>query len=277
MKKRATAVLGAALLSVVATAPRAQAPQAGLGGTAFTDIIEGPLLRPARSSDDPRDLSGVWFTRLYAQRMIRRSLVRGDRVIAVSQNTKADLMEYFEVDGTKIDVVYNGVDEAFRRHLPPDELSRALKSLEIERPYVLFVGNPAKKHKNLDNVVKAYARARQLGDLDAPLVCVGDRTAAGFKLRQRAAQLGIGDKVLLLGHVAPEAFVGGPIAAIHEGDTVVIDTDARSLNIDVSDEEIASRLAAWQRPEPRYKSGVLAKYASLVTSAAEGAVTKPAG
>ncbi len=149
---------------------------------------------------------------LYAQRMIRRSLTRGDRVIAVSQNTKADLMEYFEVDGTKIDAVYNGVDEAFRHHLPPDELSRALKSLEIERPYLLFVGNPAKKHKNLDNVVKAYARARQLGDLDAPLVCVGDRTAAGFKLRQRAAQLGIGDKVLLLGHVAPEA-----LPAIYQG------------------------------------------------------------
>ena len=84
-------------------------------------------------------------------------------------------------------------------------------------------------------------------------------------------------KGLMIGHVAPEAFVGGPIAAIHEGDTVVIDTDARSLNIDVPAEEIAMRLAAWRRPEPRYTSGVLAKYASLVTSAAEGAITKPVG
>jgi glycosyltransferase involved in cell wall biosynthesis len=148
----------------------------------------------------------------YAQRMIRRGLTRGDRIITVSQNTKADLMEYFEVDGTKIDVVYNGVDDVFRRHLPPDELERALKSLEITRPYVLFVGNPAKKHKNLDNVVKAYARARQIQPFDAPLVCVGDRTSAGFKFLQRAAQLGIGDRVLLLGHVAPEA-----LPAIYQG------------------------------------------------------------
>ena len=121
-------------------------------------------------------------------------------------------MEYFEVDGTKIDVVYNGVDDVFRRHLRPDELERALKSLEIPRPYLLFVGNPAKKHKNLDNVVKAYARARQIHPFDAPLVCVGDRTSAGFKFLQRAAQLGIGDRVLLLGHVAPEA-----LPAIYQG------------------------------------------------------------
>ncbi len=82
-------------------------------------------------------------------------------------------------------------------------------------------------------------------------------------------------KGLMIGHVAPEAFVGGPIAAIHEGDTVIIDTDARSLDIDVPAEVIADRLAAWTQPEPRYRTGVLAKYASLVTSAAEGAITKP--
>ncbi len=82
-------------------------------------------------------------------------------------------------------------------------------------------------------------------------------------------------KGLMIGHVAPEAFVGGPIAAIHEGDTIIIDTDARSLNVDISAEEITKRLAAWKRPAPRYTTGVLAKYASLVTSASEGAITKP--
>ena len=113
---------------------------------------------------------------LYAQRMIRRGLTRGDRIITVSQNTQADLLQYFDVDGGKIEVVYNGVDDVFRQQLPPEELERALKSLELTRPYLLFVGNPAKQHKNLDNVVKAYARARQLHPFDAPLVCVGDRT-----------------------------------------------------------------------------------------------------
>lgn len=82
-------------------------------------------------------------------------------------------------------------------------------------------------------------------------------------------------KGLMCGHVAPEAMVGGPIAAIHEGDAVVLDIDNRSLSIEVSDEEIAARLARWTQPEPRYKSGVLAKYASLVLQADEGAITRP--
>jgi dihydroxy-acid dehydratase len=82
-------------------------------------------------------------------------------------------------------------------------------------------------------------------------------------------------KGLMIGHVAPEAYVGGPIAAIHEGDVVMIDTEARSLDIDVAPEVIAQRLADWTPPAPRYTTGVLAKYASLVTSAAEGAITKP--
>ena len=82
-------------------------------------------------------------------------------------------------------------------------------------------------------------------------------------------------KGLMIGHVAPEAYVGGPIAIIQEGDTVIINTEARSLDIDVPADEIAARLAAWTPPAPRYTRGVLAKYASLVTSASEGAITKP--
>jgi glycosyltransferase involved in cell wall biosynthesis len=149
---------------------------------------------------------------LYAQRMIRRSLERGDRILSVSQNTKADLMRHFEVDGTKIEVVYNGVDDAFRRRLPDEAVERTLQSLEVRRPYLLFVGNPAKRHKNLDNVVQAYARARVLQPFDAPLVCVGDRSGAAFKIRQRAEHLGVGDRVLLLGHVAQEA-----LPALYQG------------------------------------------------------------
>jgi alpha-1,3-rhamnosyl/mannosyltransferase len=153
----------------------------------------------------------------YAQRMIRRSLSRSDRIIAVSRNTRADLGQFFEVDSRKIEVVYNGVDDAFRRRLEPEELDRALRGLELPRPYVLFVGNPAKPHKNLDNVIQAYARARELLAFDAPLVCVGDRSSAEFKIRQRAEQLGVGDRVLLLGHVAEEA-----LPAIYQGATLFL-------------------------------------------------------
>lgn len=79
---------------------------------------------------------------------------------------------------------------------------------------------------------------------------------------------------LMVGHVAPEAAMRGPIAAVREGDIITLDLENRRIEVDLSDEEIASRLAAWTKPEPRYKAGVFAKYAALVTSAAEGAITK---
>ncbi len=78
---------------------------------------------------------------------------------------------------------------------------------------------------------------------------------------------------LMLGHVAPEAAVGGPIAALAEGDTVVIDVEGRQVYAELSEDEIAARLAAWQPPAPHYTSGVFAKYAALVQSASEGAIT----
>jgi dihydroxy-acid dehydratase len=79
----------------------------------------------------------------------------------------------------------------------------------------------------------------------------------------------------MVGHVAPEAFRGGPIAVLQEGETVVIDVEAGELRVELSDDEIAERLRAWTPPPPRYETGVLAKYASLVSSPSEGAITKP--
>jgi dihydroxy-acid dehydratase len=79
----------------------------------------------------------------------------------------------------------------------------------------------------------------------------------------------------MVGHVAPEAVHGGPIAAVQEGDTVTIDVDSRRLDVDLSDEEIAARVAAYEAPDNGESgTGVLAKYAKLVSSAAEGAVTR---
>ncbi|HEY7266201.1 MAG TPA: dihydroxy-acid dehydratase [Solirubrobacterales bacterium] len=98
---------------------------------------------------------------------------------------------------------------------------------------------------------------------------------------------GIGDQVALLtdgrfsgathglmaGHVAPEANRGGPIAAVQDGDEITIDIDARRLDVDLTDEEIAERVKAYEAPEPRYRRGVMAKYAASVSSASRGAVT----
>lgn len=98
---------------------------------------------------------------------------------------------------------------------------------------------------------------------------------------------GLGDKVglitdgrfsggtygMVVGHVAPEAAVGGTIALVKEGDTITIDASARSLNLHISDEELSQRRAAWQPRPPRYTKGILGKYAKLVSSSSLGAVT----
>lgn len=80
---------------------------------------------------------------------------------------------------------------------------------------------------------------------------------------------------VMVGHVSPEAARGGPLAALQEGDTIVIDIEGRRLDVELSEAEIAARLAHWTEPVPHYTSGVFAKYSALVTSASEGAITQP--
>jgi dihydroxy-acid dehydratase len=77
----------------------------------------------------------------------------------------------------------------------------------------------------------------------------------------------------MVGHVAPEAFRGGPLAAVREGDSIVIDVAKRRLDVEISDAELGERLKTWKAPVPRYATGVMAKYAKLVSSASMGAVT----
>ncbi|HYB00499.1 MAG TPA: dihydroxy-acid dehydratase [Ktedonobacteraceae bacterium] len=82
---------------------------------------------------------------------------------------------------------------------------------------------------------------------------------------------------LMVGHVSPEAALGGPMAALQEGDIVVFDIEKRRLDAELSDSVIADRMARWTEPAPHYTSGVFAKYAALVSSASEGAITQPIG
>ena len=82
---------------------------------------------------------------------------------------------------------------------------------------------------------------------------------------------------LMVGHVAPEAALGGPIALVAEGDTIVVDVARRALDLEVEADELARRRAAWRPPARRLGSGVFAKYAALVSSASEGAITTVRG
>ena len=84
-----------------------------------------------------------------------------------------------------------------------------------------------------------------------------------------------GTRGFMVGHVAPEAFVGGPIALVKDDDEITINTETNIIDLHVSPEELESRRKAWKRPNPNYTHGALAKYASLVGSAAQGAITSP--
>jgi dihydroxy-acid dehydratase len=77
----------------------------------------------------------------------------------------------------------------------------------------------------------------------------------------------------VVGHITPEAYVGGPIALVKNGDTITIDARTREITLEISAKEFKARRAAWKRMKPRYTRGVLAKYAAHVTSASLGAVT----
>jgi len=80
---------------------------------------------------------------------------------------------------------------------------------------------------------------------------------------------------LMMGHVSPEAALGGPIAAVREGDTIHIDVNQRVLEVELSDAALKQRMSEWKTPTPRYPTGVFAKYGALVSSASEGAITRP--
>jgi dihydroxy-acid dehydratase len=79
----------------------------------------------------------------------------------------------------------------------------------------------------------------------------------------------------MIGHVSPEAALGGPIAAVHEEDIIRIDVSQRVLEIEISEAEIQRRMSHWNTPKPRFATGVFGKYAALVHSASEGAITRP--
>ena len=82
-----------------------------------------------------------------------------------------------------------------------------------------------------------------------------------------------GSHGFVVGHITPEAAEGGPIGLLENGDRITIDAETREISVDVSDADLAARKAKWTAPEPKFKRGVLAKYAKLVSSASTGAVT----
>ncbi|HXX99839.1 MAG TPA: dihydroxy-acid dehydratase [Candidatus Limnocylindrales bacterium] len=238
------------------------------------------------------DLYAAGGTALVAKRMLEAGLLRGD-CLTVTGRTIAE-----EAAGAKEtprqDVVRTknnplkttGGLVILRGNIAPDGCVIKVAGHNIQN----FRG-PARV---FDSEEAAFA-AVDKGTIKAGDVVViryeGPRGGPGMRemLAVTAALVGagLGDSVALLtdgrfsgathglmaGHVAPEAAVGGPIAAIHDGDMVVFDISKRSLNVEVTGAELQKRLASWTPPKPRYAHGVMAKYALLVSSSSLGAIT----
>ncbi|HEY7369216.1 MAG TPA: glycosyltransferase family 1 protein, partial [Thermoanaerobaculia bacterium] len=144
---------------------------------------------------------------LYARVMIRRALARADRIVTVSWNSKRDLVDYFGVAGSRIEVVYNGVADSFRTETTPEECRRVAQRYGLPSPYLLFLGG-AKPHKNVQNVVRAFAEARRAGDLPHALVLAGPMPDNPARLEALLSALELSDHVRRPGIVPEEDLPG---------------------------------------------------------------------
>ena len=238
------------------------------------------------------DLYAAGGTALVAKRMLEAGLLRGDCLTVTGRTLAQEAAAAKETPGQ--DVVHTK-----NNPLKPTGGLVILKgNLAPEGCVVKVAGHNIQNFRGparvFDSEEAAFA-AVDKGQIKAGDVVViryeGPRGGPGMRemLAVTAALVGegLGDSVALLtdgrfsgathglmaGHVAPEAAVGGPIAAVRDGDPVVFDLPYRSLRVEVSDAEIQRRLATWQAPKPRYTHGVMAKYALLVSSSSLGAIT----
>jgi glycosyltransferase involved in cell wall biosynthesis len=144
---------------------------------------------------------------LYARVMIRRALRRADRIITVSYNSKRDLVDYFGIPPSRIDVIYNGVAPPFRSDLPRSERDRVAAKYGLTRPYLLFLGGE-KPHKNVRNVIRAFAEARRERALPHGLVLAGPMPRNRSRVDALIDALELGTRVSRLGVVPDEDLPG---------------------------------------------------------------------
>jgi dihydroxy-acid dehydratase len=238
------------------------------------------------------DLFAAGGTALIAKRLIEAGLLRGD-AITVSGKTIAQEAEKAK-EKPKQEVVRNA-----RNPLKPTGGLVILKGnlapdgcvIKVAGHNLMNFRGPARV---FDNEEAAFAEIDNNKIKAGDVIVIryeGPKGGPGMRemLAVTAALVGagLGDSVALLtdgrfsgathglmaGHVAPEAACGGPIAAIRDGDIIIFDIPNRTLNVELTSEQIKQRLTNWKPPVPRFTSGVMAKYAFLVSSASRGAVT----
>ncbi|MGB7730594.1 MAG: dihydroxy-acid dehydratase [Candidatus Acidiferrum sp.] len=238
------------------------------------------------------DLYAAGGTSLLAKRMLEAGLLRGDCLTVTGRTLAEEAAQAKETPGQQ-------VVRAKSNPLKPTGGLVILKgNLAPEGCVIKVAGHNTLNFRGparvFDSEEAAFTGVEN-GQIKAGDVVViryeGPRGGPGMRemLAVTAALVGagLGDSVALLtdgrfsgathglmaGHVAPEAAVGGAIAAVRDGDTIVFDIPNRTLSVEVTDAELQKRLASWQAPKPRYANGVMAKYALLVSSASLGAIT----
>jgi len=238
------------------------------------------------------DMQRAGGTRLLARRLAEAGLLNADEATISGRTLGDEAREGRETPGQKvIRPLSDPVQET-------GGLAILKGNLAPEGCVVKTAGHTRPRHRGparvFDREEEAFAavQARRIVPCDVVVIRY-EGPSGGPGMREMLAVTaalvgqGLGEQVALLtdgrfsgathglmaGHVAPEAARGGPIAAVREGDMIRFDVDARRLDVEIPDEEIRSRLQSWTAPPPRYPRGVFAKYARLVSSASEGAVT----
>jgi dihydroxy-acid dehydratase len=240
------------------------------------------------------DLYRVGGTPAVLRALLDAGLLHGDCITVTGQTLAENLKDTASVYAKPQDVVLpfekpmhgRGHIVILRGNLAPDGAVAKVAGLKQRA-----LTGPAKVFDGEEACFRAIqARQIKAGDV---VVIRGEGPVGGPGMREMLSVTGalvgqgLGDSVglitdgrfsggthgLVVGHVAPEAWVGGPIGLVKDGDPITIDADAKRLSVNVPDAELEKRRAGWVKPPPRVERGVLAKYAKLVRSASEGAVT----
>ncbi|MBX5448761.1 MAG: dihydroxy-acid dehydratase [Thermogemmatispora sp.] len=240
------------------------------------------------------DLDRAGGTPLLAKRLIEAGLMHGDQLTPTGRTIGEEAAQAQETPGQDVvrtvenPIKPNGGLVILKGNLAPEGC--VVKIAGHER---LYHRGPARVFDREEDAMQAViGRQIQPGDV-VVIRYEGPRGGPGMRemlgVTSAIVGEGLGETVALLtdgrfsgatrglmvGHIAPEAAVGGPLAALRDGDTIVIDIEKRTVSVELPEEELKARLASWQPPAPRYTSGVFAKYAALVSSASEGAITRP--
>lgn len=241
------------------------------------------------------DLHKAGGIRLFTQRLLEGGYIDGDCITVTGRTLAEEAASAVETPGQQVirplsdPISENGGLHILKGNLAPNGGVVKLKGIEPRQ----FRG-PARIFNREEDAFRAV-QERQINAGDVVVIRYeGPVGGPGMRemLQVTAAIVGqgLGNQVMLMtdgrfsgatrglmiGHISPEAAVGGPIGLLQEGDIINVDIEARSLNVELSDEALAARRAAWQAPLPHYTGGVMAKYARLVAQADDGAVTNSA-